>query len=235
MEKTPAPATDPRNLGWPCHGKHLPGKEKGNQFGRWLDCKRCALRIYYKTTKQGHGERRTAGPTPEVVQTAMDELEVMAAQGEVAISDTVVKGKIMEVQSRSYLRGYPVPLKTTMGPDKMEMPTCDSRKAMTSKAAPTKKPSNAPPVARTSTRPTTRAATSKDIEENPAELKDQLEVKDGELQEANEQIMYLESRLLEMKGKLRDLEERSDGWENMSVTGNNSRHEDNEDGSRSEL
>ena len=230
MAKVPAPLDDPRVSGWPCHGKHLDGKEKGNQFARWADCPRCGLRTSYVATK-GHGGRRTAGPTIEVTREAMKELELMYDRGEIRmVNETVVRGKIMEVQSRSLLAGVPIPLKKTMGQDRQEdPPTCESRRAMTSKAAPSTKPG--PSTAAPSTTPAFRPA-ARDAKPPMAVnkggstietkvLKDKLEDKEGELAEANEQIMYLESKLMELRSRVREEMEQTSseaGWENMSVS-----------------
>ena len=110
-------------------------------------------------------------------------------------------------------------LKKVMGPDKMEMPTCDSRRALRPKSNPTARPTSSvtPPASSTgnpmaaATTRTSSAYPKATIQNNDpghgqgerGPLKDQLDNKEGELQEASEQIFC---RLSELRGKLRAME-----------------------------
>ena len=51
------------------------GGLKQNQFGRWQTCVRCGLRVFYETTKTGHGKDRSGGATVDIVGLAMDDLQ----------------------------------------------------------------------------------------------------------------------------------------------------------------
>ena len=63
----PATDHDPRHLGWPCHGEHLPGKERANGPAMWQACSRCGLRglrLRYVTKGQATGQTTAIGPPP---------------------------------------------------------------------------------------------------------------------------------------------------------------------------
>ena len=72
--RTPAPAEEFRQTGWPCHGDHAAMKFKGNQFGSWTVCSRCGLCLDYTVT--GTGKRRTAGPQQHSVRQGLEELQM---------------------------------------------------------------------------------------------------------------------------------------------------------------
>ena len=142
------------------------------------------MRVSYKT--KGHGERRSAGPTVEVTTRAMIELEEMFTRGEIdAVTDTIVKGKIMEVQSRAS--------QDDDGAGQDGDPSDVRCPAQRSKAPPTEpRPSS---VVLTSSRQVPvipKARRDMNDRQDQKDLQDKLDIKEGELQEAGSHIMYLE-------------------------------------------
>ena len=127
--KVPAPSQDIRQQGWPCHGNHVPSSEQGNQWGRWVNCGRCGIRLQYTATA-GKGKHRTAGPQPHILKKAIEELQLdYEAEN---MTEQIMKGKIIEIQGRKLQAGEHVKFKNTMEARDngyvMEMlmaPTCD--------------------------------------------------------------------------------------------------------------
>ena len=67
---------DPRIAGeGPCHLIHeARAKYEQNQFGVWLTCKTCAVRLHYAPKKGAPQTTISRGPTPEVVQAVIAKL-----------------------------------------------------------------------------------------------------------------------------------------------------------------
>ena len=67
---------DPRILGeGPCNQMHEPmAKYNQNQFGVWLVCRTCAVRLHYAPKKGAPQNTISLGPTPEVVRAVITEL-----------------------------------------------------------------------------------------------------------------------------------------------------------------
>ena len=76
---TEADPRDPRFSGPPCHGEHRPaGMYKGspsgsNQYGKWVVCDVCKLRLSYTPRAGCHGLTRSPGALPSDVKTALNE------------------------------------------------------------------------------------------------------------------------------------------------------------------
>ncbi|CAE7470265.1 unnamed protein product [Symbiodinium sp. CCMP2592] len=70
---------DPRHSGPPCNGNHTPAKMyKGspsgaNQYGEWVACERCLLRLRYTPRAGCHALHRSPGALPKDVQSAIQE------------------------------------------------------------------------------------------------------------------------------------------------------------------
>ena len=67
---------DPRIAGeGPCHLIHeARAKYEQNQFGVWLTCRTCAVRLHYAPKKGAPQTTISRGPTPEVVQAVIAQL-----------------------------------------------------------------------------------------------------------------------------------------------------------------
>ena len=67
---------DPRILGeGPCHQIHdARAKYDQNQYGVWLICRTCAVRLHYAPKKGAPQNTISLGPTPEVVRAVIAEL-----------------------------------------------------------------------------------------------------------------------------------------------------------------
>ena len=67
---------DPRILGeGPCNLIHVPkAKYDQHQFGVWLICRTCAVRLHYAPKNKAPQSTISLGPTPEVVRAAIVEL-----------------------------------------------------------------------------------------------------------------------------------------------------------------
>ena len=67
---------DPRILGeGPCHHLHeARAKYEQNQFGAWLLCRTCAVRLHYAPKKGASQKEISLGRTPEVVRAVIAEL-----------------------------------------------------------------------------------------------------------------------------------------------------------------
>ena len=157
--KAAHPSDDPRVRGWPCGGQHQPGATRNNQYATWMCCAVCGLRLQYHCKGRAQGHTRTAGPSPEIVQEALDEL--MATTNADDMTEMVVKGKILEISGRMMQNGIRPAMNTVMeeratkgkgkgktkGRGKMEPePTCENRRAAAkSQAAPSAAKSQAAP------------------------------------------------------------------------------------------
>ncbi|CAE7794276.1 RE2 [Symbiodinium sp. CCMP2592] len=70
---------DPRHSGPPCNGEHVParmfkGSPSGsNQYGQWIACERCLLRLSYTPRAGCHALHRSPGALPKDVQSAVKE------------------------------------------------------------------------------------------------------------------------------------------------------------------
>ena len=78
----PATDHDPRHLGWPCHGKRLPGKERANGSAMWLSM--LSMRSTSSLRDQGQGDwtdqgnwpaPRSSGASPARLQAIRDDRE----------------------------------------------------------------------------------------------------------------------------------------------------------------
>ena len=98
----PATDLDPRHVGWPCHGEHLPGKERSNKTAMWQACSRCGLRLRYVTKGSGHGETRAIGPPPEHVELAQEELKEEFTS--MTVTEKIFNGKLMELRGRAMMK-----------------------------------------------------------------------------------------------------------------------------------
>ena len=67
--KTCPPSTDqdPRHVGWPCMGHHVPGPQRTNKYAAWQACNHCGLRLRYTTKGAGTRDNRANGPPPDQV------------------------------------------------------------------------------------------------------------------------------------------------------------------------
>ncbi|CAE7836823.1 GIP [Symbiodinium sp. CCMP2592] len=161
----------------------------------------CGLRLSYDKKKGGHGYSRTAGPPAAHVETALEELR-MAMHAE-ELTESIVKGKIMEVQGRKMTRGEKVRVQTLMEEREPSPspPTCDSRRRQGVKKE-TGGPTTAPAMA--SLRPKTGAKPPLTI---PSEATSSEKPKDEhfkEIQEAWMTIRDQEDRLLLLKTRLQE-------------------------------
>ena len=124
---------DPRILGeGPCHHLHeARAKYEQNQFGAWLLCRTCAVRLHYVPKRGASQKEISLGPTPEVVRAVIAELGNTPVD---QIDFNRFRGMIKTEQGRQQA----------------------ARAAATSKAAPKtvlKAKSKAPPKARPSSAP----------------------------------------------------------------------------------
>ena len=98
QSRIPAPAVDPRQMGWPCSGRHVSSQERSNQYGRWTACLKCGLRLTYEVKVKGHGESRTLGTAAELVAMAQEELQMVYQASE--MNEKIFQGKVMEIKGR---------------------------------------------------------------------------------------------------------------------------------------
>ena len=213
FELLPAPVDDPRWEGWPCMGQHKDGVLRSNQHARWETCPRCGIRLKYWTRGAAKGNRRTAGPSREVVATAIGQIrmEYTASQ----VTEKMIVDKCMEITGRMRQDGRAVVLSEPMSkhhkdpPIENEMtttttrasvegtwtaPTCTARKTegllnqeALSRAAPKRanlRAKDAP------------AASTAKSEKAPVDLEDQ------EVHENLQEILALEKRLELQKAAL---------------------------------
>ena len=96
---TPSPDCDPRQTGWPCHGKHRAGRERQNQYAVWQACQRCGLRLRYLSKTPHQGETRSVGPPAGMVAQAQEELQQEFNASEV--TEKIFQGKLMEIKGRN--------------------------------------------------------------------------------------------------------------------------------------
>ena len=88
----------------------------------------CGLRLTYEKKKMGHGYTRTAGPPAHHVAMAMEELRSTIPAED--LTESIVKGKIMEIQRRKKVMGEKVKIETQMEEREPSPrpPTCDDRR-----------------------------------------------------------------------------------------------------------
>lgn len=76
---------DPRNLGPPCNGEHLPARSYrgsvtgSNGHARWVGCERCKMRLLYVPTFGSTGSFRQAGALPGDIKEQVAELKEKAS------------------------------------------------------------------------------------------------------------------------------------------------------------
>lgn len=97
LEKDGEDERDPRVTGWPCMNNHKPGKAKGNQYGKWVHCETCGLRLEYLSKDGCTGQYRSAGPRPAVIKMAQQELIEIPIH---KMNKYIMQGKIEEIQGR---------------------------------------------------------------------------------------------------------------------------------------
>ena len=90
---------DPRILGeGPCNLIHESrAKYEQNQFGVWLICRTCAVRLHYAPKKGAPQNTISLGPTPEVVRAVIAELGILPVD---QIDFNRFRGMIKAVQGR---------------------------------------------------------------------------------------------------------------------------------------
>ena len=99
--KTCPPSTDqdPRHVGWPCLGHHVPGPQRTNKYAAWQACNHCGLRLRYSTKGAGTGDTRAIGPPPDQVELAQQELMESFQAHEV--TEKIFNGKLLEIRGRT--------------------------------------------------------------------------------------------------------------------------------------
>ncbi len=91
---------DPRSKGWPCKDKRNPGPVQNNQYGCWVKCEKCALRLAYKSKKGNVGKHRSCEPIPELVTQAIEELIVQGVTSSTMNKNKMI-GKIEELTGKA--------------------------------------------------------------------------------------------------------------------------------------
>ena len=71
------PRTRPNQ--WPCFGKHRPGPPEANQWGQWIHCQQCNLRLLY-TPRKGSPSNTTATVNAAMVSRMLGELHQMLGE-----------------------------------------------------------------------------------------------------------------------------------------------------------
>lgn len=99
----PCGSQDPRLTEWPCNARHKTGKIRQNQFASWSTCARCGLRLTYEVKPKGHEETRSAGPHPNLVRLALDQLQQSMSAND--CTEKIVMGKVMELKGLQMQRG----------------------------------------------------------------------------------------------------------------------------------
>ena len=103
---------DPRAKGrGPCGLNHTPEKSyRSNQWGVWLNCEVCALRLHYAPTVGAPQTSLGLGPTPAHVQEMLSRLPINKSE----INGNLVRGLLKIVQGEAQVRSS----KTTKNQDK---------------------------------------------------------------------------------------------------------------------
>ena len=69
-----------------------------NQYGSWTTCKKCGLRMMYKTKGSQTGTSRQMGPDMHVIRLAMEELQLTCPMEQ--CTEKIMNGKLMEVKGK---------------------------------------------------------------------------------------------------------------------------------------
>ena len=93
---------DPRAQGrGPCGRKHTPEQSyRGNQWGVWLNCEVCALRLHYAPTVGAPQTSLGLGPTPAHVEEMLSRLPRNKSE----INGNMVRGLLKIVQGEAQVR-----------------------------------------------------------------------------------------------------------------------------------
>ena len=149
---------DPRILGeGPCNQIHVSkAKYDQNQFGVWLSCRTCAVRLHYAPKKGAPQNTISPGPTPEVVRavigvlwnTPADQVDSNLFRGMIKIEQGRRQVARAAAKSRAFPEKVPsaVPLTPRTLAEHTEMMRAhqDLLGKARSKAPPTARPSSAP-------------------------------------------------------------------------------------------
>ena len=103
---------DPRAKGrGPCGLNHMPEQSyRSNQWGVWLNCEVCALRLHYAPTVGAPQTSLGLGPTPAHVQEMLSRLPINKSE----INGNLVRGLLKIVQGEAQVRSS----KTTKNQEK---------------------------------------------------------------------------------------------------------------------
>ena len=211
--KVPAPSQDIRQQGWPCHGNHVPSSEQGNQWGRWVNCGRCGIRLQYTATA-GKGKHRTAGPQPHILKKAIEELQAGLRGGEHDGADhegedhrdsgsQAAGGRACEVQKYDGSPGQRLCDGDADGADMRRPPGDDPQgQGGSDTEARAERKERAKPVKPMGPASST-ASVQHQLEEQAKVATEIIETKDAEIALAQDHILYLEERLAGLKRRCR--------------------------------
>ena len=170
----------------------------------------CGLRLPYEKKKMGHGYTRTAGPPAHHVAMAMEELRSTIPAED--LTESIVKGKIMEIQGRKKVMGEKVKIETQMEEREPSPrpPTCDDRRR-TGRSLPTTATSSQDVVAMNRAKAAPKTRDPRPPLGNPAGKTESEKEKDLEeawllLQDQQFKLSALKMKLEEeMRGQLSEL------------------------------
>ena len=98
-----ADSRDPRTAGrGPCRFKHTPDRSyRNNQWGVWLNCEKCALRLHYVPLAGAPGTSIGLGATPAHVEEMLTRLQSF---DESEINGNMVRGLLKTIQGEAQVR-----------------------------------------------------------------------------------------------------------------------------------
>jgi hypothetical protein len=98
-----ADSRDPRTAGrGPCRFKHTPERSyRNNQWGVWLNCEKCALRLHYVPLVGAPGTSIGLGATPAHVEEMLTRLQSF---DESEINGNMVRGLLKTIQGEAQVR-----------------------------------------------------------------------------------------------------------------------------------